>query len=358
VVASQALGIQSMNPLTLSLVDRENIKTSAFLEMFTQLSARGIDSYCELIWPLPGETLDTLKAGFESLLDVGARTTIMYPAVLINNAKMTDQAAEFAMESVDSTDWMSEIKIVKATKHADRAAVESGFWFYYSYFLLGNLDFHKAMIRYLRMATGKTSAQIITEFADELRSNNRSSAYARMIADIFKHEAHGTLLTIGRIATHLTHEKRFDALTDVARFCVKTQGTAGSPRELALTGLWALSFPRLFGDTEDRVGSLIELLDELGSEHGTAFSSLASVHESGDDIVLSVDDSTGAWSDVVKFFGVNPQGPISRIEVRHPHTMFIPYDSKDFSKNFQYAHGMIERMTHVAAEIRAVTAGR
>lgn len=353
VITSQALGIQSMNPTTLSLVDRQNIKTSGFVEMFEELNRRKIDAYCELIWPLPGETLATLKSGFEKLMELGARTTIMYPAVLINNAKLSNQTSEFEMEYVDSSDWMSELKIVKSTKFANREAVESGFWFYYSYFLLGNLDFHKAVVRYLHASTGKTIAQIITDFATHLRSCMSSSAYAQTIDDIFKHEAHGTLLTIGRIATHLTHDRRFEAIADVARFVMRSGATTW-PRGLAFMALWAFSFPKVFSDTETGIQPLVELLDELGDERGTTLSSIASVHQSDHEIVISVDDTTGVWRDIVAFFGPDPGNVVSRVEIRHPPTGFLPYDLKDYSKNFQYAHGMIERMTHVVPEIRAV----
>jgi radical SAM superfamily enzyme YgiQ (UPF0313 family) len=353
VITSQALGIQSMNPLTLSLVDRENIKTSAFVEMFKQLSTRKIDSYCELIWPLPGETLETLQGGFEQLLQLGARTILMYPAVLINNAKLTEQIREFEMEYVDSSEWMSELKIVKATRYADRAAVESGFWFYYGYFLLGNLDFHKAIVRYLHTSTGRPYARIVADFAEYLRSHLDNSSYAQAIEDIFKNEAHGTLLTIGRIATHLTYERRFEAIADLACFVLRSE-TSTWPRELALVSLWALSLPKVFSNTDSRLESLVELLDELGSERGTSFSSIASVQQRAEELVISVDDTTGVWRDVVTFFGVEPDGVVSRIEIRHP-TGPLPYDPHDYIKNLQYAHGMIERMTYIAPEIRVIT---
>lgn len=354
VLSSQALGIQSLNPAALALVDRENIKTSAFVEIFGQLNRRKIDSYCELMWPLPGETLDTLKNGFEQLLELGAPTTILYPAVLINNSKLTNQVSEFEMEYADSSDWKSELRIVKATKYADRKAVESGFWFYYGYFLLGNLDFHKAIARYLHISTGKSYAQIISDFTAHLQSRMNNSAYAQTIDDIFRHEAHGTLLTIGRIATHLTHDRRLEAIADVARFVLAYDASTW-PRELSLMALWAFSFPKVFSDTESRIESLIELLDELARERGASFSAMASVQQSDEEIVISIDDATGVWRDIVPFFGVKPDSVVSRIEIRHPPTGLLPYDSKDDSKNFQYAHGMIERMTHVTPEIRAIS---
>jgi hypothetical protein len=119
-------------------------------------------------------------------------------------------------------------------------------------------------------------------------------------------------------------------------------------------GLWAFSFPKVFFDTENQIRPVIELLDELGGERGTAFSSLASVRQSHDEIVLSVDDTTGVWRDVVTYFGLNVDGVVSRIEVRYPATRFLPYDPKDDTKNFQYANGMVERMMYIAPEIRAV----
>jgi hypothetical protein len=165
VITSQAIGIQSMNPDTLTLVDRQNIRNTAFIEMFKYLDGKGIDSYCELIWPLPGETFATLKSGFEQLVELGAPTTIMYPAILINNARLTAQADEFEIESLQCDDWKSELKLVKKTQSADRAAVDAGFWFYYSYFLLANCDAHKALLKYLCAITGRGHADIIEAFA-------------------------------------------------------------------------------------------------------------------------------------------------------------------------------------------------
>jgi radical SAM superfamily enzyme YgiQ (UPF0313 family) len=158
VITAQALGIQSMNPTSLSLTERGNIKNAAYIEMFEQLRARNIDSYCELMWPLPGETIDTLKHGFEQLIDLGARTTIMYPVLLINNARMADQAPEFGIETTVCDDWKSELKRVRKTRFADRAAVDDGFWFYYGAFLLANCDLNKGLLRLLSTSRAASRA--------------------------------------------------------------------------------------------------------------------------------------------------------------------------------------------------------
>lgn len=354
VIASQAIGIQSMDPQTLSLVKRENIKTYAFIEMFKQLSTKGIDSYCELIWPLPGETLDSLKQGFEMLLEAGARTIILYPAILINNSKLQEQVTEYGMEYVDGDDWMSELKIVKATKFAGRTDVEDGFWFYYAYFLLCNCDFHKSMLRYLQAATGRGCASLVSEFSNELRAN-KSSAYAQTILHIFEHEAHGTLLTIGRIASHLGHEQRLSAIADVVRFASRARQGSPSACDIAMLSLWSLSFPRLFADTPHSIDSVLQLLGEFGSPHQAALSDLANVLLTERGVCLIVNDSDGAWREGLKHFGVVTERTVTSINVIPPSTTFVPYDPIDENKNFQYAHGMIERMGRLAPQIQIET---
>ena len=76
VMTSQGIGIQSMSEDTLTAVGRKNIKNSAFVEMFESLRAARISAFCELIWPLPLETLESLKRAFGELLELNATTVV------------------------------------------------------------------------------------------------------------------------------------------------------------------------------------------------------------------------------------------------------------------------------------------
>jgi hypothetical protein len=357
VITSQALGIQSMNPHTLELIDRKNIRNEAFVQMFADLKDRRIDSYGELIWPLPGETLDTLKAGFEQLIELGARTAVMYPAILINNARLTTQVAEHEIEMLACADWKSELQLVKKTKWADRTAVDDGFWFYYAFFLLANCDRDKVLLRYLQTATGRGYAESIAAFADHIRANAATSAYARFIQSIFRDEAHGSLSTIGRIASHFTHDERLNAQSDVARFVVGAAPPAEIARALAVSCLWTLSLPRLFADTPEDVPKLARLFDELGAPHRQRFGALASLQANGRVTELRVNDAGGVWSGVAPLFTREAAGGvIRRIEIRHPPGE-LPYNRRDANRNYVYAHGMIQRLNHISPSI-AVTAAR
>lgn len=54
---TQPISMQSLDETSLDRVDRTNIKLSAYESLQADLNDKGISSYIELIWPLPGETL-------------------------------------------------------------------------------------------------------------------------------------------------------------------------------------------------------------------------------------------------------------------------------------------------------------
>lgn len=355
VITSQALGIQSLSDQTLELIDRKNIRNGVFLQMFDELKDRKIDSYCELIWPLPGETLETLKGNFEQLIKLGAQTTIMYPAILINNARMTEQAEEHEIESVVCDDWKSELRLVTKTKYATHADVNDGFWFYYAYFLLGNCDGRKALLACVARITGQPYAAIISDFAAYLRANISTSPYARLVQSILDEQDHGALMTAGRLATHLTYEERLAAQRDVSRF-VMSQAAEDPDRGLALAALWVFAMPRMFADTREEHETLIAHLDVLGESHGQALSRVATVRPHREGVDVHVNDRAGVWPDVVSFFtGQESPGPVERVEIRHP----VPerrYLAQDPARTFSYAHGMVQRLTQISARVSATFA--
>lgn len=356
VITSQALGIQSLHDETLELIDRKNIRNQVFLQMFDELKHRQIDSYCELIWPLPGETLASLQRNFEQLIALGAQTTIMYPAILINNARMTEQAGEHGIESVMCDDWKSELRLVTRTAHASREDVTAGSWFYHAYFLLGNCDPHKALLKGLAAMTGASYSEIISHFAACLRAAVTTSRYASLVESLLEQQEHGALMTAGRLATHLTHEERLAAQLDVARFVV-AHAAADAGRGLALAALWAFSLPRLFADTRDEHEPLMAELDALGAAHGRPLSAIATVRAHRNGVELAVSDESGVWRGAVPFFtGQEADARVDRIDIRHP-LADRRYLAHDPARNFAYAHGMIQRLTHISARVSARFAG-
>ena len=57
------LSFQSMNPETLKVIERSNMKIQKFEEIIEKCDEKGIPNYTEIILGLPLETLDTWKKG-------------------------------------------------------------------------------------------------------------------------------------------------------------------------------------------------------------------------------------------------------------------------------------------------------
>jgi radical SAM superfamily enzyme YgiQ (UPF0313 family) len=81
--------VQSLNKETLNSVERFNLSESVIKTSMNYFKAKDIPTYSELIWPMPGETTDTLINGMQKLIDLGQEDFVMvHPLVLTPNAPM------------------------------------------------------------------------------------------------------------------------------------------------------------------------------------------------------------------------------------------------------------------------------
>jgi radical SAM superfamily enzyme YgiQ (UPF0313 family) len=83
--------MQSFNESTLVASERFNIKETQVNEFLKKYQEENIPTYSELIWPMPEETYDSLKAGVQKLIDLGQDSFLMiHPLVITYNATMGD----------------------------------------------------------------------------------------------------------------------------------------------------------------------------------------------------------------------------------------------------------------------------
>ena len=80
------LSAQSFDTQTLQLALRGNIKPDRYDTLLTEFRDRGIPTYTELIWGLPGESLATHLAGIERVLQAGG-CPVVWPLLLLNNTE-------------------------------------------------------------------------------------------------------------------------------------------------------------------------------------------------------------------------------------------------------------------------------
>ena len=81
--------VQSMDATTLHNVDRFNLRDHDLESGMRFLREQDVSTYTELIWPMPGETLDSFCDGIQRVIDMGQRDFLMvHPLVLTPNAPM------------------------------------------------------------------------------------------------------------------------------------------------------------------------------------------------------------------------------------------------------------------------------
>lgn len=84
--------VQSMDSTTLDNVDRFNLSDHDLETGMRFFREHDVATYTELIWPMPGETLDSFGNGLQRIIDMGQRDFLMvHPLVLTPNAPMGQQ---------------------------------------------------------------------------------------------------------------------------------------------------------------------------------------------------------------------------------------------------------------------------
>jgi radical SAM superfamily enzyme YgiQ (UPF0313 family) len=131
-LASQSVALQTMSTDALKLVNRDNIKTSSYTELQRSLNRQGISSLVEMIWPLPGETLDSFRHGLAELCELEADSFQVYPLLLMNNVELNSKREEYGLVTMKETDANSEAEIVIQTNQVNAEDYAEGVRYVYA----------------------------------------------------------------------------------------------------------------------------------------------------------------------------------------------------------------------------------
>lgn len=158
--------LQSLNIIAQEKSKRTNLKSEQVMHYLTKFLDNDIPTYSELIWPLPGETYDSLKQGVQNLVDVGQKSFLMiHPLVLTYNAPMGQQSYveqegldtkevlldSYYLDADSMEDYVEEKTIaVIGTNHADRETVQKGNVFNYLFITLYYYGWAYYLLDYLQ----------------------------------------------------------------------------------------------------------------------------------------------------------------------------------------------------------------
>ena len=88
ILGAVTLAVQSLDPDTLKIIKRANIKFDTFSELASTFRKNGIPTYTELIMGMPGETLQSFKDGLDSIAMTKVDTVFIYNCTVLPNAPM------------------------------------------------------------------------------------------------------------------------------------------------------------------------------------------------------------------------------------------------------------------------------
>ena len=85
------LAVQSLDPNTLNIIKRKNIKFDQFSGLVQKFRKEKIENYTEIIMGMPGETLESYKHGLEQIMELFPRPVVyIYNCGVFVNAPMND----------------------------------------------------------------------------------------------------------------------------------------------------------------------------------------------------------------------------------------------------------------------------
>ena len=88
ILGAVTLAVQSLDPDTLNIVKRANIKFDKFSDLVSEFRLHNIPTYTEIIMGLPGETLESFKNGLENIAHTKIPLVFIYNCGVLPNAPM------------------------------------------------------------------------------------------------------------------------------------------------------------------------------------------------------------------------------------------------------------------------------
>ena len=164
--------LQSINDKTLVTIKRKNTTEGMFDRFQHSLAERGFGSLVEIIWPLPDESLPSLKASFGKLSRVHIASVLCYPLMLLNNTEMKARREEHGFTTYWDPSDVKEIEWVLSTKDVSKEECDEGFWFYLAFHLLYNTRALYYTMHYLHQRQGLSYEALYESFAETLKASD------------------------------------------------------------------------------------------------------------------------------------------------------------------------------------------
>jgi len=251
-IATQPISLQTMSEVALASVKRRNIRWSSYIDLQRVLNETSSSSFIEMIWPLPGETLQSYKEGIGRLCSQGADSFAIYPLLLINNVELHAERSEYGLFTINDPDPDSEAEIVVCTRDVTFAEFLEGLRFACHVSSLFSLRGLRFVGQHLFESGQMSYVELFSEFAKtcEILIDHPYATFVQTTIDAMDHDPSGLLLNSEGAVVHLVlHAARdeFDQL--LADFVERRFGPTTTELRFHLE-LDLLNRPHAYSNTE------------------------------------------------------------------------------------------------------------
>ncbi|MFD9889685.1 cobalamin-dependent protein [Amycolatopsis sp. NPDC059027] len=330
-VTTQPISLQTLSPETLKVVSRKNIKLEAYQAIQRDIHERGLSSYIELIWPLPGETLTSFKEGIGYLLEQRAHSTIVtYPHLVLNNTPIYHNQKELGLETREVGGDVAEARVVVATREVSREEFADGMRFYYAVHSTQNARCLYYLSQYLVEQTNTTTYHdLYSALAKFWKEQRPDSPISRLVEDSIREARYYDLGNYGSFVHAALHQHRVTFTRDLADF-VRTQPWWEDDAARALFEVDLVNRPYVYSNTP------LEKFDY-------PFEALTIHDVGGRGYSIEV---SGALRELL----VDQKPPPGRIRVDHMRSQHPHMPSQSFDHNSLYCFAMIQRVADLSPE--------
>ncbi len=185
--------LQSLDSKTLKSVDRFNLSENVIVESMKFYKEKDIPTYSELIWPLPGETLNSLQQGIQKLIDMGQEDFLMvHPTAITPNSPMgqADYLKTHEMTTVEvplDTFWL-EVEDIEnyitetmhtpiATKNLSFDDIIKGHLFSHWIVVFYYYGWAHYVMKYLKVTNGINETLFVKNFIEFITTNKQGICY-------------------------------------------------------------------------------------------------------------------------------------------------------------------------------------
>ena len=220
-LCAQPVSIQTLDETSLKLIERTNINQKDYETLQSELKALGVASFVELIWPLPGETLDSYKKGISALCRAKTQNITIYSQVLLHNSPLYEKQKELNLVTRRDENPTGEVNVVEETAQVDYQDYLDGISLRNAITALWNARALRAVSQYLDAARDVPYAELFSLFVEFCR-NGGGGHFAEYSEHTFDRTKRSDIFLPGKLA-HIIWGSHRDEFTDELHTFVSSQ---------------------------------------------------------------------------------------------------------------------------------------